>query len=318
MKDFFRFSWREKTASLLLLGLTLVVILVFFLGRRDRITGADNFRMFDSLVRSMMPVSDTLSVPEVKTDGNGLRTKPQAKKSKRVMLSTRDPNKMTTEDWEQLNLPGYLIRTILHYRHAGGHFNQVEDLKKIYGLDDSCYLRIVRYMDIPESSAERDTYANAGEERKRPGVSRKPVVRIIEINRSDSSDFERLAGIYPSLARRIVRYRSLLGGFVKKEQLLEVYGLNEKIFNRVKDKMTVDPLLIRKLNINICPLETLEKHPYLTSYEARAVIYYRSRYHRIDTLTSLDTKKVLSHAVFLKIEPYLKLKDKNSCFPGEK
>ena len=48
---------------------------------------------------------------------------------------------------------------------------------------------------------------------------------VVEINTADSAELMRLNGIGASFSRRIVKYRNLLGGFISKEQLLEVYGM---------------------------------------------------------------------------------------------
>lgn len=50
---------------------------------------------------------------------------------------------------------------------------------------------------------------------------------VVEINTADSAMFEHLRGIGPTLAKRIVAYRSALGGFVSVNQIAEVWGLSQ-------------------------------------------------------------------------------------------
>src|SRR3569833_3197280 len=50
---------------------------------------------------------------------------------------------------------------------------------------------------------------------------------VIELNSADSAKLTELKGIGPSFARRIINYRNRLGGFINKEQLKEVYGMDD-------------------------------------------------------------------------------------------
>src|SRR3569833_498755 len=50
---------------------------------------------------------------------------------------------------------------------------------------------------------------------------------VIELNSADSAKLTELKGIGSSFARRIVNYRNRLGGFISKEQLKEVYGMDD-------------------------------------------------------------------------------------------
>ena len=50
---------------------------------------------------------------------------------------------------------------------------------------------------------------------------------MIELNSADSARLTELKCIGASLARRIVNYRNRLGGFINKDQLKEVYGMDD-------------------------------------------------------------------------------------------
>jgi len=56
----------------------------------------------------------------------------------------------------------------------------------------------------------------------------------IEINSAEESDFEKLPGIGRVTAARIVSFRKANGGFESISQLMDVKGIGEKIFNRIK------------------------------------------------------------------------------------
>jgi competence protein ComEA len=61
------------------------------------------------------------------------------------------------------------------------------------------------------------------------------------VNRAKQQDFERLPGIGPVLARRIVEYRESRGAFQDIEQLRRVKGIGKKTFEGIRAFVTVPP-----------------------------------------------------------------------------
>lgn len=55
----------------------------------------------------------------------------------------------------------------------------------------------------------------------------------ISINDADAAELEDLPGIGPILAERIVEYRKKDGGFKTLEELKEVKGIGDKIFQKI-------------------------------------------------------------------------------------
>ena len=62
----------------------------------------------------------------------------------------------------------------------------------------------------------------------------------IDLNAATAEELERLPSIGPSLAARIVAHRAARGGFSTVNQVREVPGIGPVIFERVRDRLTVD------------------------------------------------------------------------------
>jgi len=62
---------------------------------------------------------------------------------------------------------------------------------------------------------------------------------LIDINVATAEQLQQLPRIGPVLAKRIIEYRKLYSRFVSKEQLMEVRGIGEKTFDKLKDKVVV-------------------------------------------------------------------------------
>jgi DNA uptake protein ComE-like DNA-binding protein len=127
----------------------------------------------------------------------------------------------------------------------------------------------------------------------------------VNINQADSGGFERLPGIGPILARRIVRYRSLLGGFYDPAQLKEVYGISDSLYIRISRNIWTDSIVIRKLNLNVATEFELARHPYIGKSAARGIIQYRSRVHSIRMLEELSENGLVTSEALSKLEKYL-------------
>ena len=61
----------------------------------------------------------------------------------------------------------------------------------------------------------------------------------ISLNRATQSDLEALPGVGPALAGRIIDWRTANGGFKKKEDLLNVSGIGDKLYAGIKDQVTL-------------------------------------------------------------------------------
>jgi competence protein ComEA len=62
---------------------------------------------------------------------------------------------------------------------------------------------------------------------------------LISLNRASPLELEALPGVGPALAARIVDWRTANGGFKKKEDLLNISGIGDKLFSGIKDEVTL-------------------------------------------------------------------------------
>jgi competence ComEA-like helix-hairpin-helix protein len=68
----------------------------------------------------------------------------------------------------------------------------------------------------------------------------KPTNARVELNTADTTLLQTVKGIGPASARRIVKYRSLIGGFTHTDQLLKVWGITPENFIRIEEQVFVD------------------------------------------------------------------------------
>jgi competence protein ComEA len=61
----------------------------------------------------------------------------------------------------------------------------------------------------------------------------------VNINTAPASELETLPRIGPKVAQRIVDFRTKNGNFKKVEEIMKVQGIGEKVFDQIKDLITV-------------------------------------------------------------------------------
>ncbi|HEX9594012.1 MAG TPA: helix-hairpin-helix domain-containing protein [bacterium] len=61
----------------------------------------------------------------------------------------------------------------------------------------------------------------------------------ININTAPAEELQELPGIGPVLAERVVQYRQEHGPFKNVDQIKEVKGVGEALFEKVKDRLTL-------------------------------------------------------------------------------
>ena len=178
-----------------------------------------------------------------------------------------NPNTVTLEELQRLGLSERQAESIENYRSKGGRFRSKADFQKMYVVSDSLFARLEPYIEIPK----------------------------IELNAADSTALVSLRGIGPWYARKILDYRDRLGGFVAREQLLEIDGIDAERFAGFADDITVDPSRIRRLDLWHASDSILSRHPYLGPKGARSLVRYRELYDSTRwSLPDLAQEHVLS------------------------
>ncbi|HXT71815.1 MAG TPA: helix-hairpin-helix domain-containing protein [Vicinamibacterales bacterium] len=68
-----------------------------------------------------------------------------------------------------------------------------------------------------------------------------PSAPAVNLNTATQADLEKLPGVGPSTAKLILEYRQKNNGFKKVEELMNVKGIGEKSFLKLKPLVTVAP-----------------------------------------------------------------------------
>ncbi|MEG2756396.1 MAG: helix-hairpin-helix domain-containing protein [Mucinivorans sp.] len=137
-------------------------------------------------------------------------------------------------------------------------------------------------------------------------------VRHIELNGADSAALVSVYGIGATFAHRILAYRSALGGYCSVEQLREVRGIDEQVWQRIYQNFWVDSSGIQKIDVNFAPLTLLRAHPYIGGNAAKRIIKGIKSKGGYCTLKQLIDQDILLPAEAKRLAPYLSFRQKTT------
>lgn len=307
IKDYFTFNQKERRGIIVLL----VIIMLLFAGR---------------ILMPYLVSNDTAIDPDLKaeTEAFSKSLKAEKKTAEKKLYSTGkaepypveefnlfpfDPNELPRKKWLVMNMDPQLVNTIKNYLEKGGHFYKKEDLKKIYGMSNEVYTALEPYIRISKTDADNDreeaspAYANIPDSVKKRKKHWKPIT--VDVNASDTVQMMRLKGVGAYYARRILKFRDMLGGFATKAQLLEVYGIDSARYLQFESQIQLNDTLIKQININEASLDQLKGHPYLDYYVAKSIVDRRiihGTYKQIDEIKNID---LMHNDLYNRVRPYL-------------
>lgn len=223
------------------------------------------------------------------------------------------PNKISHTGLIGMGISEKVARNWINYLNAGGKFKSAKDVKKIYGLTPGLYMKIEDFMVFETKNVDirqkknieiKDTVTNEikiPEPRKQHSYKKK--IDIVELNIADSASLEALPGLGPVLSGRIVKYRTILGGFCSIDQLKEVYGLKNEYLIKALPYIKLEKDRIKKIRINFLSKNELAKHPYISYSTANKIIKIRSEGGKINEIDEII--RAFPEGGAERVEPYL-------------
>ena len=207
-----------------------------------------------------------------------------------------NPNDCSVSDFQQLGLSYRQSQVIDHYRRAGGRFKQKSDLQKMKVISVKQFQRWKSFIDLPDTLIKCES------------KKQEKIVAIVDLCSADSVALDKLNGISPFMAGRIVRFRNRLGGFISTDQLKEVYGLNDTTFNMLLKQVKLNcEKPVRMISINTIVADSLKLHPYIGWQMARQMIQYRKQ-HPFRTIDEIRLLPLVTPEIYRKLAPYLEVR----------
>ncbi len=282
VKSLLSYTPNERRGIIVLLFLLLIVIVI-------RLTTSFWFHP-DSNGNTIEVITVDLSPSKEETTAKPKKLEEKSeKKYERDTLLKINPNTCTSEELIAIGFSRFAATNLIKYRSRGGFFRCAEDLIKIYGVEESLVLVIRSQLLFPKKREKK--------EYKRESV-------YLELNSTDTLEIQKIPFIGSVRGNRIIKYRNTLGGFYSLHQLKEVYGVDSICYESIKKHAWVNDTIIRRLSLNECDQREFASHPYVSVYQAKAIVRYRELMSHFTSVNDLKINNIFSGEEFERVEKY--------------
>jgi competence protein ComEA len=163
---------------------------------------------------------------------------------------------------ELLQLPGVgdsLAQKIKNHRREHGAFQKVDDVIEVHGIGPATRDRLRDWVTVEGEKASDDSKATSTSKRSPPSKKNTPsstattggskkaasLTPPIDINRATPDELQRLPGIGPKMAERIIEERQK-APFQSVDDLRRVHGIGPKVLERLRPHVVVRDAVVAK------------------------------------------------------------------------
>ena len=157
---------------------------------------------------------------------------PQTKQA-RAKSGLIDVNRADSQELQMISGIGPSIaQRIIDYRNAHGSFTKIDDLMNVKGIGKARLEQIRQQITLHgTSSYTLSTTSKRTQQTVNSGM--------IDVNHATLSELQRISGVGPAIAQRIIDYRKSHGSFSRVEDLLNVKGIGAAKLNQIRSQVVI-------------------------------------------------------------------------------
>lgn len=218
---------------------------------------------------------------------------------------------------------------IIEYRETHGGFFDVSELLNVSGIGEQTFENIRNYITVGDAVPAVKPPAETQNPQSTASVpSNTPTeipeqIPIVNINTASLEEIQKLPGIGSAKAMAIVQYRSVFGDFYDINEIKNVDGIGEGVFEGIRDYITVGSVSQRPaendpqapeiletpeeiyVNINTATKSELCKIPGIGTVKAQAIIDYREDYGDFYSIDEIKNVSGIGDKLFESIQEYI-------------
>jgi competence ComEA-like helix-hairpin-helix protein len=298
LKEFLSFNKAERRGIFILSSIVVLLLFYNYFGP-FRNSKTNDFLEFENMIVQYEGAKDSMALlnkPQKRS-----YKKAYSKAKRKYNLKVFNPNTISKDDWISMGLTSKQASSIIKFVSKGGKFYKPDDIRKLYCLSSAECDMIVPYVEIEDIEIQKDASY----------VQKKEYLQI-ELNSATQGSLELVNGIGHSIAKGILKYRNILGGYVQLEQLKEVYHIDSAKYENIKNNFIISTDSINKININTADYYTLKRHPYISKQNAYEIVQYRNKKGKYKNIEDILKVKGVTDSLYQKIYLYFALSETNT------
>lgn len=262
---FLNFTKSQRTGILALFILIVIIQAVYYIATRYDLKTDRQISDEEAEWLGMQAAIDDLKAVGIEKEG--------------YTIYPFNPNFISDHKGYTLGMSVAEIERLHKFRKTGKYLNSAADFQKVTKVSDSLLSVISPYFKFPEwVTAKNTTVANTA--LKTPSYSKqteRKSLPVMDINEALEEDLDKVYGIGPVFAKKILRRRTQFGAFVHMDQMDDFKEFSPDAIAGLKKhfKVNGNPV-VTKININTASLNQLSYVPYFNKTLARAIITERS------------------------------------------
>lgn len=150
-------------------------------------------------------------------------------------LFSFNPNTITKESLDSLDIPSNIKSNLLKYRQSGGVYYNRESIRKIYGMNDSIFDVIAPYLNFNNKTIRKESTEIKDDCKKTVKLS------YFDPNLVSKTTLEEM-GFSEFLASNLIKFRESGGFFKYPEDLLKIYGIDSVLYENIKPWIKMNDL----------------------------------------------------------------------------
>lgn len=284
-RDYFTFNKTERKGFTVLGILLAIALIMNYLADRIDFSGPADFTEAKRLIRELEQLQQIES------------------HDRNLTFFSFNPNTISAEFLDSLDLPRQIKSNLLRYRQRGGSFKTVDDFRRLYGMNDSIFAMVEPYIDIPV------IVKNTSVKHSKVIVSE---LFPFDPNTASQEDLKRI-GLNSYQLRNLISYRDKGGKFLTKTDVSKIYGIDDELYAKLEPwidiSITMDnitePKALTAIDINEADSLQLIQIPGIGPAFSGRILRYRQILGGFHSVVQIMEVFGMTTERFEQIEPYM-------------
>ena len=185
-----------------------------------------------------------------------------------------NPNFITDFKGYKLGMKLEEIDRLLSYRKQNKFVNSAAEFQAVTKVSDSLLLAISPYFKFPDWVKNKK---NSYQPFPKKEFSKPEKLKVLDINQATKEDLMKVYGIGDKISDRILEQKQKYGAFVSMEQMNDVWGLSPEVIEKLNTSFVVkSTVACKKININNASVKELSQFPFFRYQLAKDIVIYRT------------------------------------------
>jgi DNA uptake protein ComE-like DNA-binding protein len=197
-----------------------------------------------------------------------------SKKNYKPTIYPFNPNFITDFKGYKLGMSVDEIDRLLAFRKQNKFVNSAQEFQAVTKVSDSLLKEIAPYFKFPDWVNKKSTNYQSYTK----SVIHKPEkIKTLDINMATKEDLMNVYGIGDKISDRILEQKQKLGAFVSMDQMNDIWGLSTEVIEKMKVSFEVKSVInAKKININTASVKELTQFPFFKYQLAKDIVIYRT------------------------------------------